>query len=182
MALVPAAAGAVEDPHPVVQALTQYVEPEAGDPGGGELDGQRDAVKSLADVQQGALVALNVERGSRARARPANSATDGSGSSGGTVMTRSSVRPSRSRDVTRTLISGHAVRTRAVSGAAASTTCSQLSRTSSPGLVWSLSRMLRVRSAPCRSVTPRASATARGTSAGEVMVASSTSHPVVGAR
>ncbi len=124
-----------------------------------------------------ARFALPSTVGSSARARSTNSATAGSSSRRGTVTTRSSVRPSLSRDVASTVTSGHAMSTAAASCAAASTTCSQLSRTSRAPRDLRLSVMLRTRSAPWRSVTPRTSATARGTSEGDRIVASSTSQP-----
>ena len=112
-----------------------------------------------------------------ASARSLNSSTAGpAGSRGPTAMSRSPLTPSASRDVASTRTFGHRSAMAWTSSAAPSMTCSQLSSTrrAERDCRAAITDWVRLRPGP--SLTSRTSATARGTSLDEAMLASSISH------
>ncbi len=93
---------AVEDLHAVPQSFAQVLYVHAGRPSGGQFDGQWNTVQPLADLGNSRSMPLRVIRRVERAGPHGEQLRRGVLVSGGTVMTRSSVNPSRSRDVART--------------------------------------------------------------------------------
>ncbi len=122
-----------------------------------------------------------MKRGETCCARSTNKATAAEStpaptSSEGTGHSRSSPMPSPSRLVATILVVAEATRMASIRSAAASSTCSQLSNTSSRTLPSRAAATLWATLRPGCWVMPSTAATASGTAAGSVTAASSKNH------
>ncbi len=127
------AAAAGEQPEPVGEAPGDLGQRQRPQPGGGELDRQREPVQPGDDVGRpaGGSSSSSVKSGLTAAARSANSRTAGSSPRGGTTNSDSPVMPSGSLLVATIRSLGLWASSASARWAHASMRCSQLSRTSS---------------------------------------------------